>query len=153
MFKIWNIMWERKCFRGSRVRNSVLPGTCVEICLHSAVNMYLNNIFFFHTTLISLLGRLSLNDSLWIISGEFAGARTNTKQGNLGGTGELWQNYCVDTESFPDDIKTKEEQLCLKATIPGQPESLEVIMKGLRVFLQVRPCDWGPDLGKTGQNL
>ena len=34
-------------------------------------------------------------------------------------SGKLWQNSCVDTESLPGDVKTKEEQLCLKGTILG----------------------------------
>ena len=28
------------------MRNGILPGTFVEVCLHSAVNKYLNNFFF-----------------------------------------------------------------------------------------------------------
>ena len=45
------------------MRNGILPGTFVEVCLHSAVNKYLK-IFFFHTALMSLSGRLSLDEGL-----------------------------------------------------------------------------------------
>ena len=64
---------------------------------------------------MSLLGRLSLNDSE-LSQGSLLGlVQTQSKVIS----GELWQNSCVDTESFPGDVKTKEEQLCLKGTILG----------------------------------